>query len=123
MAAVKQHGEVIWVGEKCQTQGTAERTFTRWKKRCAELEPDEVPELKRLCEENSKLKRWVADLSLDETMLQDLAARKWSACRNAELRHVIYSRFSWSASAGPVTWCVWVRTRSGMCAVVQTRPR
>jgi putative transposase len=41
------------------------------------MEPSEVRELKQLREENAKLKRMVADLSLDKVMLQDVLAKKW----------------------------------------------
>ena len=44
------------------------------------LEASEVRELKQLREENAKLKKLVADLSLDKVMLQDLASENvWSA--------------------------------------------
>ena len=72
VAAVKQHDAGMSVGEICRKLGIAEATFYRWKKRYGELEPDEVRELKQLRDENAKLKRLVADLSLDKAMLQDL---------------------------------------------------
>jgi putative transposase len=37
----------------------------------------EIRELRQLREENAKLKRLVADLSLDKTMLQEVVAKKW----------------------------------------------
>jgi putative transposase len=49
----------------------------RWKKQYGGLEPGEVQELKQLREENAKLKKLVADLSLDKLMLQDIASKKW----------------------------------------------
>lgn len=77
VAAVKQHDAGAPVGEVRRKPGIAEATFYRWKKRYGELEPDEVRELKQLREENARLKRFVADLSLDKSMLEDLTARKW----------------------------------------------
>ena len=41
------------------------------------MEPDQVRELKQLCEENARLKKLVADLSLDKAMLTDIAKKKW----------------------------------------------
>ena len=41
------------------------------------LQPSEARELKQLREENTKLKRLVADLSLDRVMLQDVVKKKW----------------------------------------------
>jgi putative transposase len=77
VAAVKQQEAGVPVGDVCRKLGIAEATFYRWKKRYGGLEPDEVRELKQLREENAKLKRLVADLSLDKAMLQDLTSRKW----------------------------------------------
>ena len=57
--------------------GISEQTFYRWKKRYAKLEIDQVRQLKQLQEENQRLKRLVADLTLDKTMLQDVLAKKF----------------------------------------------
>ena len=77
VAAVKQHELGTSVGDITRKLGIAEATFYRWKKQYGGLEPDEVRELKQLREENTKLKKLVADLSLDKAMLQDLAGKKW----------------------------------------------
>lgn len=50
--------------------------FCNWRKKYAGLGPSELKRLKQLEEENGKLKRLVADLSLDKAMLQDVLARK-----------------------------------------------
>ena len=55
--------------------GIAEQTFYRWKRRYASLESEQVWEFKQLQAENAKLKRLVADLSLDKIMLQDILRR------------------------------------------------
>ncbi len=52
-------------------------TFHRWKKQFAGMGVVEIRRLKHLEEENAKLKRLVADLTLDKTMLQDVLRRKW----------------------------------------------
>ena len=57
--------------------GIAEQTFYRWKKVYAGLEPSQARELTQLREENTTLKRIVADLSLDKAMLQDVLAKQW----------------------------------------------
>jgi putative transposase len=56
--------------------GISEQTFYRWKKQYVGLEVDQVRELKQLQEENSRLKRLVADLTLDKAMLQDVLSKK-----------------------------------------------
>jgi putative transposase len=77
VAAVKEHDAGSPVVDICRKLGVAEATFYRWKQRYGGLEPNEVRELKQLREENSKLKRLVADLSLDKVMLQDITSKKW----------------------------------------------
>ena len=57
--------------------GISEQTFYRWKKAYGGLQPDQARELKQLQEENVRLKKLVADLSLDKAILQDIAAKKW----------------------------------------------
>ncbi|MCG8607499.1 IS3 family transposase, partial [bacterium] len=56
--------------------GITEQTFYRWKKQYKGLESEQVRELKQLQEENTRLKRVVADLTLDKVMLQDGARKK-----------------------------------------------
>ena len=65
------------VGEICRKLGVTEATFYRWKKQFAGMGIAEVRRLKQLEDENTKLKRLVADLSLDKTMLQDALREKW----------------------------------------------
>ena len=57
--------------------GVSEPTFYRWKKQFAGLGVSEIRRLKQLEDENARLKKLVADLSLDNTMLQDVLRRKW----------------------------------------------
>ena len=61
----------------CRKLGVSEATFYRWKKQFAGMGTVEIRRLKQLEEENAKLKRLVADLSLDRTMLQDVLRKKW----------------------------------------------
>jgi len=56
--------------------GIAQATFFVWKKRYSGLGPPELRRLRQLEEENAKLKKLVADLSLDKAMLQDVVRRK-----------------------------------------------
>ena len=65
-----------WSDTKCRKAGIAEATFYNWRKRYAGLMPSEVKRLRQLEEENGKLKRIVADLSLDKAMLQDVLSKK-----------------------------------------------
>jgi putative transposase len=74
---LRQAEQGVNVAELCRKMGIAEQTFYRWKKVYAGLEPSQARELKQLKEENGKLKRLVADLSLDKVMLQDVLGKKW----------------------------------------------
>jgi putative transposase len=56
--------------------GISDATLYNWRKKFGGLGPSEVRRLKQLEEENAKLKRLVADLSLDKAMLQDVLAKK-----------------------------------------------
>ncbi|MCP1572489.1 putative transposase [Herbaspirillum rubrisubalbicans] len=64
------------VEEVCRKMGISDATFYNWKKKYGGLGPSEVRRLKQLEEENTKLKKLVADLSLDKAMLQDVLAKK-----------------------------------------------
>jgi len=57
--------------------GDLEPTFYRWKKVYAGMGVTEIRRLKQLEDENAKLKRVVADLTLDKSMLQDVLRQKW----------------------------------------------
>lgn len=73
---LKQAEDGTPVAEVCRKTGIAEATFYNWRKRYAGLMPSEVKRLRQLEEENAKLKRIVADLSLDKAMLQDVLSKK-----------------------------------------------
>ena len=64
------------VAEVCRKLGIAEQTFYRWKRKYGGLGVSELRRLKQLEEENRRLKRMVADLSLDKQMLQGVCAIK-----------------------------------------------
>ena len=74
---LKQAEVGVPVRELVRREGISEQTFYRWKKQYVGLEIDQVRQLKQLQEENQRLKRLVADLTLDKTMLQDVLAKKF----------------------------------------------
>ena len=73
---LRQAEEGTSVEEVCRKAGISQQTFYRWKKLYGGLMPSEMKRLKQLEEENGRLKRIVADLSLDKEMLQDVIRRK-----------------------------------------------
>jgi len=64
------------VVEVCRKHGVSQQSFYLWKKKFAGLGLSELRELRQLREENGKLKRLVADLSLDRHILQEIVAKK-----------------------------------------------
>jgi putative transposase len=64
------------VVEICRKHGISQQAFYLWKKKYAGLGLNELRELRQLREENAKLKRLVADLSLDRHVLQEIVRKK-----------------------------------------------
>lgn len=73
---LRQAEEGTRVEEVCRKAGISLATFYAWKKKYGGLMPSEMKRLRQLEEENGRLKRIVADLSLDKEMLQDVIKRK-----------------------------------------------
>ena len=74
---VKQAEMGMPVAELIRHVGISEQTFYRWKKQYAGLDSDQARQLKQLKEENERLKKIVAELSLDKAMLADVIKKKW----------------------------------------------
>jgi putative transposase len=75
--ALRQAESGTMIEEICRKMGVSEPTFYRWKKVYAGMGVTEIRRLKQLEDENAKLKRVVADLTLDKAMLQDVLRKKW----------------------------------------------
>ena len=73
---LKQGADGMPVADICRKAGISAATYFNWKKKYDGLLPTEMRRLKQLEDENAKLKRIVADLSLDKEMLQDVIRRK-----------------------------------------------
>jgi putative transposase len=73
---LRQAEEGTAVAEVCRKAGISEASFYNWRKKYGGLMPSEMRRLKQLDEENARLKKLVADLSLDKEMLQDVIRRK-----------------------------------------------
>jgi putative transposase len=76
VAVLKQAEVGVPVVELIRQVGISEQTLYRWKKQYKGLETDQVRQFKQLQDENARLKRLVAELTLDKTMLQDVLAKK-----------------------------------------------
>ncbi len=73
---LKQGADGVPVAEICRRAGISQATYFNWKKKYEGLTPPEMRRLKLLEDENAKLRKLVADLSLDREMLQGLG-RPW----------------------------------------------
>jgi len=71
-----QAEEGVTVEEVCRKAGISQATYYNWRNKFGGLMPSEMKRLKQLDEENHRLKKLVADLSLDKEMLQDVIRRK-----------------------------------------------
>jgi putative transposase len=63
--------------EVCRKHGISSATFYKWKAKFGGLDVSDARRLKTLEDENARLKKLVADLSLDNAMLKDIASKKW----------------------------------------------
>ncbi|CAM8388534.1 IS3 family ISKpn54 transposase ORF A [Klebsiella pneumoniae] len=75
--ALKQAETGTRVEEFCRKMGISEATFYNWKKKFGGMGVAELRRLRQLEEENQRLKRLVADLSLDKEMLQEVIKKKF----------------------------------------------
>ncbi len=75
---MKQGDGGVPVAKICRKAGISQATYFNWRKKYAGLLPDEMRRLKALEDENSRLKKIVADLTLGREMLQDVIWRKLS---------------------------------------------
>lgn len=74
--ALRQHEAGTPVADICRQLGVSEATFYVWKKKYAHMGVAELRELRQLREENARLKRVVADLTLDKQILSDVVKKK-----------------------------------------------
>ena len=81
VAVLKQAELGLPIAELVRQVGISEQTYYRWKKQYAGLQSDQVREFKQLQDENARLKRLVAELSLDKAILQDINSKKWPGPR------------------------------------------
>ncbi|ASY71757.1 putative transposase [Sinorhizobium fredii] len=73
---LRQAEEGTPIAEVCRKAGISDATFYNWRKRYGGMMPSEVKRMRQLEDENNRLKKIVADLTLDKAMLQDVIKRK-----------------------------------------------
>lgn len=79
---LKQAEMGLTVADLVRQVGITEQTFYQWKQQYAGMESDQVRELKQVPDENVRLKKLVAELSLDRVVLQDVLSKKFPASRH-----------------------------------------
>ena len=70
-------GKGLTTSEACRNIGVTENTYYRWRKKYGGMQPNQAKMLKNLEEENSRLKKLVADLSLDNQILKEFNSGKY----------------------------------------------
>ena len=76
VSILKQMELGISVPELSRKYGVSDKTIYAWRKKYGGMSPSELKKLKSLEEENSRLKKLVADLSLDKQILQEVLQKK-----------------------------------------------
>ena len=77
ISILKEQEEGMKVSEICRKHGIADQTFHNWKKKYGGLTVNELRRMRELEQENSRLKRAVADLTLDNQILRDVNSKTW----------------------------------------------
>ena len=77
ISILKEHEAGMAVRDLVRKYGVSEQSIYRWRARFGGMEVSDAKRLKALEEENRRLKRMVADLSLDKQMLEDVLSKKW----------------------------------------------
>jgi transposase-like protein len=75
--AERLQGQGLSIAQVCKRLGISDQTFFRWRLKYGALKEDEAQRLKALEQENTRLKKIVAEQALDISMLKDLERGKW----------------------------------------------
>ncbi len=107
----------------CRKHGVSEATFYKWKAKFGGLEISEARRLRQLEDENTRLKKLLADAMLDNAVLKDIAAKKWCRLRPGEALWLLRALRTPSASGGRVRSSGWTGHRCATCPAAATLPR
>lgn len=77
IAVLQEQEQGMKVSDICRKHGISDQTFHNWKKKFGGLTLSELRRLRELEQENSRLKRLVADQALDIQILKDVNSKKW----------------------------------------------
>ncbi|KRR00054.1 transposase [Bradyrhizobium valentinum] len=77
IAVLKEHEAGVSVADLCRNHRVSDASIYKWKARFGGMDVSEAKRLRALEDENTKLKRLLADAMLDNTALKDLLGKKW----------------------------------------------
>lgn len=77
IAILKEHEAGLGTADLCRKHGISIATFYKWKAKYGGLEVSDARRLKALEDENTRLKKLLAEAMLDNAILKDVAAKKW----------------------------------------------
>ena len=77
IAILREHEAGVRSDEVCRKHGISSATLYKWKAKYGGMDVSDARRLKALEEENSKLKKLLAETMLDNAVLKDIAAKKW----------------------------------------------
>ena len=77
ITVLKEHGAGIAIAELCRMHGVSSASIYKWKAKYGGMDVSEAKRLKALEEENTRLKKLLADSMLDNAALKDLLGKKW----------------------------------------------
>jgi putative transposase len=74
---LKEHELGAKTGDLCRKHGISDATFYNWKAKYGGLDVSEAKRMRQLSDENTKLKKLLAEAMLDNAALKDLLSKKW----------------------------------------------
>ena len=74
---MKEHEAGVSVADLCRKHGASDASIYKWKARFGGMDVSEAKRLRTLEDENTRLKRLLADAMLDNAALKDLLGKKW----------------------------------------------
>jgi putative transposase len=77
IAVLREQEVGLKTSDVCRKHGVSEATFYKWKAKYGGMDVSDARRLKTLEDENTKLKKLLAEAMLDNAMLRDVTARKW----------------------------------------------
>ena len=77
VGVLKEHEAGVAVRELCRKHGVSDASIYKWKAKYGGMDVSEAKRLRALEDENSRLKRMLADAMLDNAALKDLLGKRW----------------------------------------------